>query len=692
MGVAIIIGEATPPEDLFGQKEWEGYVDARAFARDYGSNNLTIDFITSIHQKLVAGINPNISGKIRNIDVMAGDYNDPSKPVSYTKEEIDNINANDYLAFETTGDETTGFILYPFSKDGGSTEAYVSELLQQVCDWYNTEREKEGTDPHRLAALLQRKLISIHPFLDTNGTVSRLLMNWSLENSGVSPSALDNPSNDILTSEDDWTKAVQNGSKKYEDSNKRLSAMEKAGVVDIAYVLGFGPEKAFYDYVFKHLSIPPQLFTSSGMQDHKQFEEFFGNLIAELKEFQKFLQSTTTIGEQTISQGGLISLGYIKLSNSPTLSNPQTAKLLFSDINVFRGGSLGVTEVDDQMMCDLVSNFTAVGAGYRALEHADMPSMSPDKISPSHVTEAMDYYNKMVAKLYFERNHAGQNPYSQIRSLGDTIRGHTAGRDQVWDSPFASTSLSRSVSQTHSYGEKSSILRALFTAKLPSEGVVLTFQSQGSDAGIGGGLGFGSEKECLVAGAINPNSIQELRIYSGKYTSGSSEIFVIQKRQGANGVEIVINDVRGIFVIEKVYVPDGNGGYKLVSQREPKISSRSIIESLPEEASVTPTDTSIGIGFSPLDVLKKPQDFGAFGIPVQKYYINNFQLPKETHEKQNFYKIPSAFHSSELFPDNDDSFYTKKWKKKELISNNLSAIDMGIKLKGLKEKNQWQKE
>jgi Fic family protein len=54
----------------------------------------------------------------------------------------------------------------------------VPQLVRNMIYWYN--REKKRCHPFELAAIASMKLVSIHPFVDGNGRVSRLIMNFIL--------------------------------------------------------------------------------------------------------------------------------------------------------------------------------------------------------------------------------------------------------------------------------------------------------------------------------------------------------------------------------------------------------------------------------------------------------------------------------------------------------------------------------
>lgn len=55
----------------------------------------------------------------------------------------------------------------------------IDVLLKEFFDWYN--KEKKITHPVELAALAHLKFVTIHPFTDGNGRISRLMMNFVLK-------------------------------------------------------------------------------------------------------------------------------------------------------------------------------------------------------------------------------------------------------------------------------------------------------------------------------------------------------------------------------------------------------------------------------------------------------------------------------------------------------------------------------
>ena len=60
--------------------------------------------------------------------------------------------------------------------------AELDFLLKEFFDWYNKNKNK--LNPVELAALAHLKFVTIHPFSDGNGRISRLIMNFVLNNKG----------------------------------------------------------------------------------------------------------------------------------------------------------------------------------------------------------------------------------------------------------------------------------------------------------------------------------------------------------------------------------------------------------------------------------------------------------------------------------------------------------------------------
>jgi Fic family protein len=103
--------------------------------------DLSLQIILYWHKKLFESSKPEIAGKIRIHQVaIAGSKFMPPSPVE----------------------------IYP--------------LLKEFFKWYN--RNKNKLHPVELAALAHLKFVTIHPFADGNGRISRLIMNFILHKNG----------------------------------------------------------------------------------------------------------------------------------------------------------------------------------------------------------------------------------------------------------------------------------------------------------------------------------------------------------------------------------------------------------------------------------------------------------------------------------------------------------------------------
>ncbi len=60
-------------------------------------------------------------------------------------------------------------------------------LMTDLIDWYEKETKAKELHPVQVAALFHYKIVRIHPFDDSNGRTSRLLMNYILMRNGYAP-------------------------------------------------------------------------------------------------------------------------------------------------------------------------------------------------------------------------------------------------------------------------------------------------------------------------------------------------------------------------------------------------------------------------------------------------------------------------------------------------------------------------
>lgn len=259
-----LISRQPHPELLFGTRDWAGYLEARAFARRYGDQELTVPFITELHQRLSRFSMPPgwggrfVSGRRWGLQERR-----------FTDSEMAAIQANPYLDYlpPGTGPSVFGGVEYRLT----SPEAIRTEL-QSTCDWFNTARSQPGADPYRLAAELQQRFISIHPFPDYDGRESRLLMNWALEREGLPPSALSDFNKDLFSTPEEWTDAVRTGSDAFKERSERLERLgDNADPVEI-----FGLEREQNSY--RTIAGEPAQPTPGRRHDIEGYRDLMGQL------------------------------------------------------------------------------------------------------------------------------------------------------------------------------------------------------------------------------------------------------------------------------------------------------------------------------------------------------------------------------------------------------------------------------
>lgn len=96
----------------------------------------------------------------------------------------------------------TAVITYP---EGSAVQAQLDDFFR----WY---KSAQGTmNPVALAAEAQRRFVSIHPFMDGNGRVSRLVMDHALESADLPPALLRDPNIDYMVSDAAWADEVRLG-------------------------------------------------------------------------------------------------------------------------------------------------------------------------------------------------------------------------------------------------------------------------------------------------------------------------------------------------------------------------------------------------------------------------------------------------------------------------------------------------
>jgi cell filamentation protein, protein adenylyltransferase len=130
-----------PEEDVLEARAHEKVFYQMLEYSDYKNKDLSLSLLLDWHYELFRETKPDIAGKIRTYQVgISGSKFKPPLPVE----------------------------IYP--------------MLQEFFRWYSKNKNK--IHPVELAALVHLKFVTIHPFADGNGRISRLIMNFILHKKG----------------------------------------------------------------------------------------------------------------------------------------------------------------------------------------------------------------------------------------------------------------------------------------------------------------------------------------------------------------------------------------------------------------------------------------------------------------------------------------------------------------------------
>ena len=139
---ALLLEDGITPSNRPTADVREAEAHQRVFLNAMGENEgMSLEQVTEWHKMLFAGTKSEIAGMIRDYDVGIGQ-----------------------------------------SKFKPPPHASVGILVRQFFEWY--EVGKTDVNPVELAALAHLKFVTIHPFGDGNGRISRLMMNHVLHWSG----------------------------------------------------------------------------------------------------------------------------------------------------------------------------------------------------------------------------------------------------------------------------------------------------------------------------------------------------------------------------------------------------------------------------------------------------------------------------------------------------------------------------
>lgn len=200
------------PEHRYGRRDFQNWQRAEALvmqaARD--GQPLTIDLLRRAHSEATEGILfGDRRGRIRtqpaDIARQGGEGQLGIQEVS--PDQLAVMRANPDLIVRELGVAENGAhrVMVEYLPPA-QVEGRLNEVLATM-----ERRLAAGEDPIAVAADAQREFVSIHPFLDGNGRMSRLVMDYALARSGLEPSVVRDPNMDTALSPSAWREEVRLG-------------------------------------------------------------------------------------------------------------------------------------------------------------------------------------------------------------------------------------------------------------------------------------------------------------------------------------------------------------------------------------------------------------------------------------------------------------------------------------------------
>lgn len=583
--VAVISGKTDGLEQIFGAQEWLGWLQARNLAKAY-KGLLTKDFIIdaarAIQQKDWAWV--------RKVPIH-GSNDGSDHPVLLSLDQSKQVQTNfdqgnsfaQFIRVRSSSDGEQGYFLYPSANTPEAIEQDILRRMDEVCIWYNEQRAKPDHNPILLAAQLEQKLVSIHPFIDGNGRVSRLLMNWSLESEGQPPSILEDPDNDLFTSPQSFATEVMEGQKRYNQIHAAQKELEQLGIENPALLFGLDEEHTFYHYIYRLIHPAPSIQPNWwGEVNHADVETFLLSLTEEKNKFDGYMRKITKNRikpgdieyEYTTRQGGLIPLALMEFYRR---NNPEDSKYVlahyFHGEKMYRGGRIEKKPPEEQLLRMFVEYFN-VGTGYRALGRAGLLDTDALKqVYPRTIVESHEYYNLLITMFYLQTYYRDIYDANKVLFSGVTdeinthLLKHIMALSHWWESPFVSYSAIRDGAREYTGDIRWEEIGLLITAALPTHGVIQTFKEDENSLlpfSMSNPM-FGKEYELLIAGAVIPYAIDAITAYQPKGVNLDRPLIKARKIFNAGNLYVELTDYSGKLPIQKMYVyaPDSQSFTKI---------------------------------------------------------------------------------------------------------------------------------
>jgi hypothetical protein len=211
-----------PPEYRYGQQQFDDWSESAALMDEHARSGqpLTQSELMEAHARAARGITDD-AGNLRTVGteeaplIGAGGVGLQGMFSALSPEQLAVLESNPHIRLLMRGMSDplltpeqvaarfeTAVIAYPDADE-------VARKIDDFFAWYAAGRG--AGDPVAFAAEAQRQLVSIHPFADGNGRMSRLVMDHALQAENLPPSLLRDPNLDYLVPSELWAEEVRQG-------------------------------------------------------------------------------------------------------------------------------------------------------------------------------------------------------------------------------------------------------------------------------------------------------------------------------------------------------------------------------------------------------------------------------------------------------------------------------------------------
>jgi hypothetical protein len=559
------------PEEIFGIEAWKGWVSARVEARKL--KKLSVGDVERLHLLLTEHMGESVH-KYREKTVYGGDYT-AHRPRVFTEEEKKAIEDNPLLTVRMTNEaEKLGYIVYPTKDDENNFEKTCKDLseLNKPIIWekldnrmivkallHNAIKEANTSKSLESAALLQQRVVSIHPFTDGNGRLSRLLMYWALEKARRSPAILERQDEDLFFGKDEWVDHVKIGQQKYKLLKEEIQNNRKESPV-VAFI-GLS-KKAFFDVVYRK-QFPPQ--KEGRPLFHGKVREYLNDFERVHKIFSKWAEIKHSFGWKDVQEDievlGLISPDYIASwgDTKPDKQKEIREKYFYQNREIYRGGvCLDIERPED--LLNLFLGPTGLTSEYRNSFREKVSPLSIRRLAKEPYKKELSTFNNMV--LHDVQIQSGEKFNFRRGTFGDTLLRlgedrltvksarvldkntflwgvkegkcveelaniHSRGDELLQISPFVSASIKFNAAEYfRDYLEDSKLVgvpkerikRLIISSLLPRQGFIYRGAEKNNTILEDYRTSLRSEKELLVVGAIDPNSVRTVEMFDNSGT------------------------------------------------------------------------------------------------------------------------------------------------------------------------------